>query len=96
MNDLISRKAAIYAVTVGAMSAAMVFGRTEHGMTALKETIRAIKELPSAQPEIIRCKECRYYGESLPDVDTRMICHKTALNYKPDDFCSYAERREDG
>lgn len=49
MNDLISRQAAIDAVTMGALSTATLYGRTDEGATALKETVRAINELPSAQ-----------------------------------------------
>ena len=49
--DLISRQAAIDAVKCGALSAAMVYGRTDAGSTALSETVKAIKALPSAQPE---------------------------------------------
>ena len=49
--DLIDRQAAMIAVTAGIISTATVFGRTEEGMTAAKEIIRAIKSIPSAQPE---------------------------------------------
>lgn len=52
MNDLISRQAAIDAVTMGALSTATLYGRTDEGATALKEIVSAIKALPSAQPEI--------------------------------------------
>ena len=48
MDDLISRQAAIDAVKCGALSAAMVYGRTDAGSTALFETVKAIKALPSA------------------------------------------------
>lgn len=62
----------------------------------IEQIVERLRNDPNADwVEIVRCKDCKHYGESLPDVDTRMICHKTALNYKPDDFCSYAERRED-
>ena len=50
-GDIISRQAAVIAVTAGSISTATVFGRTEEGMTAAKEIIRAIKSIPSAQPE---------------------------------------------
>ena len=50
-DDVISRQAAIDAVKCGALSAAMVYGRTDEGSTALYETVKAIKALPSAQPE---------------------------------------------
>lgn len=50
--DLISRRAAITAVTAGSLGTAMIYGRTDEGMTAAKEIIRAIKGLPSAQPDL--------------------------------------------
>ena len=49
----------------------------------------AIKQLPSAQPEIIRCRECKFASG-----DSR-ICMK--FDHSPIgelDFCSFAERRE--
>ena len=51
MGDLIDRDDAIMAVKAGALSAATIFGRTDEGMTALTETVRIIKALPSAQPD---------------------------------------------
>ena len=51
MTDPIERQAAINAVNCGALSAAMVYGRTDEGSAALYETVKAIKALPSAQPE---------------------------------------------
>lgn len=59
---------------------------------------RAIEALPSAQPEIIRCKECRYYewmSNRVPDEQT-WFCHNWNAETGKDDFCSYAERRTDG
>ena len=47
-----------------------------------------LEKLPSAQPEIIRCKDCKHYdGRPCGIVDW----YNTA-----DDFCSRAERRSDG
>lgn len=39
------------AIRLGMLSAAMVYGRSEEGMTARKEIERAILNLPAAQPE---------------------------------------------
>ena len=50
-DDVISRDDAIMAVKTGALSAATTFGRTDEGATAYYETVKAIKALPSAQPE---------------------------------------------
>lgn len=46
--------------------------------------------------ELIRCKDCVSYGEMLTGRDTRMICHKFALNFPRDFYCADAERRNDG
>ena len=71
MDDLISRQAAIDCVTVGAKPT----------------TIRGrIAELPSAQPEITRCKDCEHW--------TNDDC-PFAWGKIEDAFCSYAERRTD-
>lgn len=51
------------------------------------DDVDAIKALLSAQPEIIRCKDCKHYeGRPCGIVDW----YNTA-----DDFCSRAERRTD-
>lgn len=55
------------------------------------------EQLPAAQPEIIRCAECKWYGRA----DKRrfyrgMDCLQNRIDtIVPDkDFCSRAERRE--
>lgn len=60
------------------------------GITAL-ELFGNAEQLPSAQPEIIRCKDCKYYyntdPESIPTAN--IICSQM----HEDDYCSYAERK---
>lgn len=63
------------------------------------DAIDAVIAVPSAEPEIIHCKDCKYYGRA----DKRrfyrgMDClNKHIDTIVPDvDFCSKAERREDG
>lgn len=53
-----------------------------------------IEQLPSAQPEIIQCKDCKY-ADYMDDVKT-FWCSEggRGKTVAPDDFCSYAERRE--
>lgn len=71
MSDLIDRQAAINAI----------FGRSHEIIK------KRIGNLPSAQLEIIRCKDCKHYdGRPCGIVDW----YNTA-----DDFCSRAERRTD-
>ena len=52
-----------------------------------------IEELPSAQPEIIRCKECKEFRRWI-DTDIT-FCDCTESEVKEGDFCSRAERRTD-
>lgn len=49
-----------------------------------------IEALPSVQPEIIRCKDCIRYGRDDCFMKIQML-----WELKPDDYCSYAERRSD-
>ena len=88
MNDLISRQAAVdYFVT-------NVGWHDEDGYPVEdSDELRKIwtdlvNGVPSTQPEIIRCKDCKHYdGRPCGIVDW----YNTA-----DDFCSKAERRTDG
>lgn len=65
-------------------------GKTAFGMaiTAL-ELFGNSEQLPSAQPDIIACADCKYW-----------ICHDRRCGYwnhgvKPLDWCCHAERRTD-
>jgi hypothetical protein len=44
-----------------------------------------------SQPEIIRCKDCEYWGE-FPDYHS--FCLDGAKSYDPEGFCRFARRRE--
>ena len=78
MDDLISRQAAIDAVTCGALSAATLYGRTDAGTAALKETVRAIKALPSAQPECEDAVSRQAVIEEIANIpDLRTLSTKT-------------------
>ena len=50
-------------------------------------SLKILEDLPSAQPEIVRCKDCKWKqgSECVRFADVRPF---------PDDFCSRAERRE--
>lgn len=71
VNDCISRKAAIDLCDW-------------YDNPSMREDL---EKLPSAQPEIIRCRECRYHYGSACD-------NFAGVWVKGDDFCSRAERRE--
>lgn len=92
MDDLISRQAAIMAVLYGSLGATTIYGRTEHGMTAQKETVQAIRMLPSADAvEVVRCKDCRLSEPGI-DITEYWCCYwdnKTLEN----GYCSHGKRK---
>ena len=57
-----------------------------------------IEALPSAQPEIIQCGECKYAEVADPeDSQDGYVCqfHRGSIWFSGS-YCSWAERREDG
>ena len=79
-TDSISRQAAIDAFTY----------KWDGMVTSVFDVL---KELPSAQPEIIRCKDCRWYLED----EYGGWC--TEVHESPAEengYCNYAERKTDG
>lgn len=87
MDDLIDRQAAIDAVNTA------LFPK----INTAKDAEKALRGLPSAQPEIIRCKDCKYVGT---DATCCLVCNRDGMGLRPfhvyhDDFCSYAEGRAD-
>lgn len=83
MSDLISRQAAIDVLN-DVSKHYTDKGREWH--PHVNFMIDAIKELPSAQPEVIKCKDCKWKhgSECVRFADIRIY---------QDDFCSRAERR---
>ena len=84
-------------------------GRHEHyygtGIIAVRK--EDIDEMPTVQPEIIRCKDCKYWipydwmfsevwrSKNMADYPEDEIgCNWCDMAMKADDFCSRAERRE--
>ena len=102
MNDLISRQAAIDTAieAVDSWDGGCNIGRQ-------KRIENYIKRLPSAQPEIIRCKDCKHWipydwmfseiwqSKNMVDYPENEIgCECCDMSMKANDFCSRAERRE--
>ena len=92
MSDPIDRQAAIdalneYFVRIGKLKRR---GLNKGEKAISLDTVGAIKSLPPAQPEIIRCRNCKFASG-----DSR-ICMK--FGHSPIgelDFCAWAERRTD-
>lgn len=96
-NDTISRQAAIdilkfdEEVLNRVLDDTDVVGseRTQYELELglIESYIYDMEELPSAQPEIIRCKDCKWYNMGECE-------HKLGLFVANDEnYCSYAERR---
>lgn len=79
MDDLISRQAAIDA-----------FQHKWDGMAL--SVFDVINGLPSAQPEIIRCKDCKWWRR---DSDHTCKEHSLVSPMLANDFCSRGERKDD-
>lgn len=89
MSDLISRQAAIDELDKGAW-----------GVEWDKALAKAmIESLPSAQPEIIYCRNCRYSKDS-GDYQDSYFCynphHNQAYLVHSMEFCYHAERKDNG
>lgn len=108
MDDLISRKDAIDVVeTIGFdfsdsdLSAVELEEVCEAIGEVRQEWLQRIKRLSSAQPEIIRCKDCKHWKDS-DGVYRRGIGaeSKCPVNiravYEGNFYCADAERRTDG
>lgn len=71
------------------------FGRSMADLTSLRELL---EDTPAADiVEVVRCKDCKYYG----GITFGNICRRWSVIHsgvknctKPDDFCSYGERKD--
>lgn len=97
-GDTISRQDAIEAVH-GSYDEILDFKST--GRTIADSVEDIISNLPSAQQEIIRCKDCKHLQkwrseESAKRSGQIYTCARNVFSFpKPEDFCSFAERRAD-
>lgn len=63
----------------------------------LRSTVYEVLEnLPSAQPEIIRCKDCKHSEHWYRDKARCFLWHETGIDVFEDGYCNYAERKDNG
>ena len=110
-SDLISRQAAIDELNDGAELLRRVLDDTdivgverakyEWGLGLIESYISDVEELPSAEPEIIRCKDCKYYEldslanvNGIPLIVAHHICKRWGNGCKTDKngFCFMGEK----
>ena len=85
MDDTISRQAAIEVV------------QNRHMMLSKEKVllINDLKKLPSAQPEIIHCEDCKY-GMLDPSFPHQWFCKYKGDEWNNSDyFCGHARKREE-
>ena len=96
--DLIERQAAID--ELGYCQTYLFDSRDKDKKISLEDAEYAIEQLPSAEYDIVRCKECKHYGCVLYSATQfeygECFGHEKShytFEVKPDDFCSMAERK---
>ena len=102
MSDLISRQAAIDALDGEITVTGRANAEAVRGYANL--VCDRIKRLPSAQPEIIRCKDCKHFHYDMPYViqGVPVLGHEVCdfwgdgCKTSENGYCSFAERKTDG
>jgi len=105
-TDAISRQAAIDALHMDTSIIPFEKAR-EYADATISEIRNRLEKLPSTQPDIIRCKDCKHwipYDWMFSDVwrsknmadypEDEIGCNCSDMAMKANDFCSRAERRE--
>ena len=77
-GDLISRQAAMDALNNELRCGAVI------NQCGLEVAYEVIEGLPSAEPQIIRCKDCKHYKYGM--------CMKICANKSTNGFCDWGER----
>ena len=92
MSDLISRQAAIDALCNDYCG-----GHQDCKYYPNCENLRSVQKLPPAQPEIIRCKDCKNWDTTWTNdfSPNYHYCPMVDGVRKEDWFCADAERRTD-
>lgn len=84
MRDLIDRQAAIDA----AERESQVDGA--YGYMDTKSIVDMLNDLPSVQPEIIKCKDCKWFN----DIGCAIRIVDDTDKPSEEDYCSMGERRD--
>lgn len=88
MDDLISRQSAIDTLKRHLKETDVPYSYP--GLLSAIEDWLDERELPSAEPEIIHCRDCKWYHST--GCTIQIVDQTTAP--KDDDFCFFAERKE--
>lgn len=89
-DDSISRQGAIEIFDERREELTGIYGDLGGAMSGV---VKVIKKMPSAESEIIQCKDCKNFRRWI-DTDIT-FCDLTDSEVCEKDFCSRAERRKD-
>ena len=93
-DDCISRQAVIARLNQAAENWNIAEPYHEGMRAGFRNAARIVLEMPSAKPQITECEHCLAYDHFDNGVDG--FCRKMGKVMCVSDFCSYAERRQDG
>ena len=100
-TDCISRQDALEAFGLSEKTRKYGGDHSGYDTMMMYEIQDTIEDLPTIQPEIVRCGECKWFQCNmspdgyLPQGVDEFECRHWCGSCDPTDFCSYAERRED-
>lgn len=100
MAEYIGRETALDALKNAAEYYSHVDDCTEH---SIRKCMSTIQKIPAADVvEVVRCRECKHYKEFRTKRNKQImrLCYRMGkydmeYHVKPDNFCSYGERRND-
>lgn len=70
--------------------------RIASGYCHFTNVAKELEKLPSVQPDIIHCKDCKHSEHWYRDKSRCFLWHEEGIDVFEDGFCNYAERRADG
>ena len=94
MDDLISRQAAIDAIHE-VKQPNDLFYRENHELVTVGYVERKLLAVPTAEPQIVRCKDCRYACIDPERESDEIYCSENDFWRDDDFYCGFAERKED-
>ena len=96
MDDLISRQAAIDKINERQRELIYCFG-FENDMVKIMDIVKSIiTAMPSLQPEIIYCHDCKYKDDGIDEDGIPFLKCLNGRSYggtRINDYCSWADRR---
>ena len=77
------------------MAECLIDARTAERFATFCALADAVEEMPTVDAvEVVRCRQCKHYEIHKPKVLENCERNGYIIPMKPDDFCSYGERKE--